>query len=387
MPPQACFAERLVNVRGWLDGGFAVSEAKQGREQNTEIHQRLRRVREVLGYASIEVASLLGVGKLRVDSWESGKRTPSELELRELALVYGTGLEDLLGEGLIGRLILTNQFNEKPDDDLIDSFWGYVGIDLPGSVSTVWHPISRRNKEPLLCAKYAGSSKPGWAAIYTLSNRYLLVNLQRVVRIRLVNEAGLSDKIDLSPGVPPRGFSQEFCRRLKSYLDCDGNVVSRDQSFWDPVRRYMDSAYASASRRNLDRNLNETCIVRADGSLTWFDAEDRELAWLLDGFLHGTESVVSRFVDKGYEEVFYESVERLAMIDMPLLNVLDAYHSEFIWVWSIPDTTVDFEISSLGAFGGEMKYEEQWKHDLGLKDSDLEDSNSYSEHVECNADG
>jgi transcriptional regulator with XRE-family HTH domain len=60
--------------------------------------RRLRESREYLGLSQETVADQLGVPRASVSAMEAGKRKVSSMELRDLARLYRTSVEQLLGE-------------------------------------------------------------------------------------------------------------------------------------------------------------------------------------------------------------------------------------------------------------------------------------------------
>lgn len=60
--------------------------------------RRLRGSREYLGFSQDVVAEHLGIPRASVSALEVGKRKVSSIELRDLARLYRTSVEHLLGE-------------------------------------------------------------------------------------------------------------------------------------------------------------------------------------------------------------------------------------------------------------------------------------------------
>ena len=75
-------------------------EGKRSREADEAqtLAARLRESREYLGLSQESVAEHLGVPRASVSAMEAGKRKVSSMELRDLARLYRTSLEHLLGE-------------------------------------------------------------------------------------------------------------------------------------------------------------------------------------------------------------------------------------------------------------------------------------------------
>lgn len=60
--------------------------------------QKLRKLREEVGYSQGDVADRLDVSRPAVSSWESGKVRPRLNKLEQLADLFGTTVADLMGE-------------------------------------------------------------------------------------------------------------------------------------------------------------------------------------------------------------------------------------------------------------------------------------------------
>src|SRR5438552_2952908 len=60
--------------------------------------RRLRESREYVGLSQEAVAERLGVPRASVSAMEAGKRKVSSMELRDLARLYRTSIEQLIGE-------------------------------------------------------------------------------------------------------------------------------------------------------------------------------------------------------------------------------------------------------------------------------------------------
>jgi transcriptional regulator with XRE-family HTH domain len=76
------------------------ADAKRERQADDvqALARRLRESREYLGLSQEVVADRLGVPRASVSAIEAGKRKVSSMELRDLARLYRTSVEQLLGE-------------------------------------------------------------------------------------------------------------------------------------------------------------------------------------------------------------------------------------------------------------------------------------------------
>jgi len=75
------------------------TDAKRAQSDDIQaLARRLRESREYLGLSQEAVAERLGVPRASVSAMEAGKRKVSSMELRDLARLYRTSVEQLLGE-------------------------------------------------------------------------------------------------------------------------------------------------------------------------------------------------------------------------------------------------------------------------------------------------
>ena len=100
---------------------------------------RLRLAREAFGYTSDRLADELGIHFQTIKSWEDGAVMPTLPELRDLAVLYGTSVNDLSGDDtLVDRSVRSIYMT---GGEGIDGFWGHVGVFLPESRACRWYPI------------------------------------------------------------------------------------------------------------------------------------------------------------------------------------------------------------------------------------------------------
>jgi transcriptional regulator with XRE-family HTH domain len=89
--------------------------------------RRLRESREYLGLSQEAVAERLGVPRASVSAMEAGKRKVSSMELRDLARLYRTSIEQLLGEEpdqdpVVGALYRTTRNLTQEDREQVLRF-------------------------------------------------------------------------------------------------------------------------------------------------------------------------------------------------------------------------------------------------------------------------
>jgi transcriptional regulator with XRE-family HTH domain len=81
----------------WKEIAMDTTEQPDATSEHEALGQRLRDAREFLGLSQEAVAAELKIPRASVSAMESGKRKVSSLELRDLARLYRTSVEILLG--------------------------------------------------------------------------------------------------------------------------------------------------------------------------------------------------------------------------------------------------------------------------------------------------
>jgi transcriptional regulator with XRE-family HTH domain len=110
---------------------MAEQTSEGGRNRQSDevqaLARRLRESREYLGLSQEVVAEHLGVPRASVSAMEAGKRKVSSMELRDLARLYRTSVEHLLGEEpeqdpVVGALYRTAKDLKQEDREQVLRF-------------------------------------------------------------------------------------------------------------------------------------------------------------------------------------------------------------------------------------------------------------------------
>ena len=71
--------------------------------------ERLKELRRQAGFTQAQLAQMLRTTQQTVGRWESGKVEPDIATLRDLAMIYGTSVDDILGQNpLTGAKTITS---------------------------------------------------------------------------------------------------------------------------------------------------------------------------------------------------------------------------------------------------------------------------------------
>ena len=105
---------------------------------------RLKELRAKFNMTQKDLADRLSMSQQAIAKWENGTAEPTVKNLRELAIIFGIGVDDLLGNSPVVKTILLCHCEPKEDEDLeIDGFWGNLGIKIKSQKKSRWYPITQ----------------------------------------------------------------------------------------------------------------------------------------------------------------------------------------------------------------------------------------------------
>ena len=58
-----------------------------------DLGNTLQKLRKERGYSQVELSEILGVTRFTVANWETGRRTPSIMQLRKLSAIFNVSLD------------------------------------------------------------------------------------------------------------------------------------------------------------------------------------------------------------------------------------------------------------------------------------------------------
>ena len=286
--------------------------------------KRLKDLRGKFRLTQAELAERLGVSQQTVARWERGGAEPSLAALRDLATLLGTSVDDLVEFEATGHRVTSQRYWVLGEKEVMDGFWGHLGLLLPGKESCQWYPITigecRRISSNLEVDLESGT----WLVVTTLNNRALVINPDAVLRIRLLDDAAdqpSDDAWQLSwDGY--EGLSAETYRAMSEY-------------FWDPEAFEVNNS--EVMKKNVEKNievleLDERCATEfldftyvhlSNGTRAGFVAEGEGLFSLtMDADCQRPEKV--SLTNEFSGELNYFPPRRVALVDMPLTRYQDA---------------------------------------------------------------
>ena len=145
---------------------------------------RLKDLRAASGKTQAQIAKLLDTTQQTYARWESGKAEPPLAALRELALIFSTTVDHILGR--TASRPQTTRYHLFADD--ADGFWGHLGLKLPSAGHTKWYPITVGEADRMRRILTGGFDTAEWAVIQTLNNRMLAFRPKQMQRIWLLDD-------------------------------------------------------------------------------------------------------------------------------------------------------------------------------------------------------
>lgn len=147
-------------------------------------YTKIKLLRSMSRTQAEELSDKVGITVERLREIENGGEV-TNAELCDIAILLGTGVDDLLGENPFCTQIATmDDFLEDDDEDQISGFWGHVGILPKGSSEYSWYPISA-----VAYRRVQGQMRNERLVIPCMNNTLLYINTSNIKSILLLDEA------------------------------------------------------------------------------------------------------------------------------------------------------------------------------------------------------
>lgn len=283
--------------------------------------ERIRQLRESCNFTQKQLAEMMQTTQQTVGRWESGKAEPSLTALRDLAVIFATSTDDLLGTNPLSRQITTS-LPLIYDMGESSGFWGHVGILLYGQENTHWYPITLSEANRIGTALSNADSDQTWINLTTLNNRCLAINLPKIRRIWLLDDACDQPNDWVINHNEYSGLPLEVYRGLDDYFSCDEEWESNtSEAYRQTIKDVVDDLKLNEDKAY--KYLHDTNLYLADGEYIsyWFEGSD------LWGFIESIDmefwSSMVRFTDLSGREIYFPIIS-LSMVDMPLIDIMDA---------------------------------------------------------------
>lgn len=321
---------------------------------------RLKELRQAAGYSQAQLAELLKTSQQTIGRWESGAAEPNLQKLRDLAMIFGVGIDDLLGK--TGAKPATTTYHLF-GDGVTDGFWGHVGLLLDGRSQSIWFPVTVGTVQRL---ESALSGDADWVSFPTLANNLVAFRPETVRKISLLDDAADGPDGDWTQDFPYQGLPLETYRAFGTLSetpldkadweeavaalpkrDRKGDLQPGDPDKWkafsdelaaetfqgeasDDFIRIVASAFVEAGLHDSEAyysGLHYSQIHLVGGEEHAFWVENESLAeFTLDVDIEVVPRLVRFEQFGGAPEVYFPS-RMLSAVVMPLIDVMEAQGS------------------------------------------------------------
>lgn len=313
---------------------------------------RLKELRQSMGYTQEQLAAMLKTTQQSIARWETGKVEPNISALRDLAIIFGTSVDDLLG---------INPFSNKPisnhyilNDENGEHFWGHVGVMLPGQQLSQWYPITLKEANRISTALYNIETESQWIQIATLNNRMLVINglAAKCIQILDDNADQVTDDWDLGWD-SYQGYSPEVYRALAEwYSDSDEEY---SEAFTKTIEDIIEEE--ELTEELIWERIIKTIVHFRDGSTQSLWVEEVNL-WQIVSGLEWDQMHIFDLSNNCQGLDRYISSASVHMIDMPLYQVVDAAKAEHQELMTEIEKTEAVEKGKKGRTGPRKKSQE-----------------------------
>lgn len=222
----------------------------------------LKKLRLKRGLSQTDLAARFGVAKTLVSQWERGWESADDKTVKELAVLFQTSADDVLGKAI-------------PVEEWADSPFAIqeAGEELFGTIRLKFrqgdeldYPLSHRARESLLSQlskleslRGRSDSRP-WLVPWTLNNLMLVINPARLRELTIIH-----DDEEASPAyVHPQAY-----REIESWDYDRGDIGPMLQQEIDRLIDLHNGDEPAAIR-----SATETRVVFEDGTESWYLIED-----------------------------------------------------------------------------------------------------------------
>ncbi len=270
-----------------------------------------------------ELARALGTTQQTVARWEAGKAEPNVATLRELAMIFATTVDALVGGAPPSTRHSPTTYGLL-SGGAQEPLWGHAGVLLPGHAKSRWFPINELHARRI--ARLLDAGQAGWLTFASLDNRLVAVKVANVTKVCLLEREADRPRADWDVRWgEDAGIPLDFYRVLDGHLVADAEP---DASIPSTLVAVVREAVATQGwdRETLVRMTRDATLWLADGTTPGPASMAPVHLWeLLVGIEHGTAPRVLRIDDEGRH---YYPAERVALLQMPLLHVLAAGESD-----------------------------------------------------------
>lgn len=263
----------------------------------------LKNLRTKTNLTQKELAERMGTTQQTIARWENGKTPLNVDQIRDLCTVLNCSPKQLLGD-------LRDQTDSKQGPYIFPRLgapYGTLKLSLMMGLEKEY-PIDNANREDLLVQLSEGftertdQSDAMWLALWTLDNRYLIINPRQLRKVELI-----SDDVEAMPSWE----CEEVYQALELWPQGDF-----DPSVADACRAIIDSQ----GLYEVQALVSELCATLDDGSEHRANLSEATAyaLWELTG--SGLSDERKSFVelnDEGFERTMFLNHDSIALLDLP----------------------------------------------------------------------
>jgi len=288
--------------------------------------KKFKEFRQAHGYTQGKVAEMLRTTQQTIARWESGQAEPSLAALRDIAVIFSTSVDDLLGTNPFSDAAVTNSYFSLDDSE--EHFWGHLGVLLPGERYTRWYPITLKQARYVEAAIIQLDSQEPWLAVSTLNNRMLLINVPEVHRIYVLDDNADPVSDDWELGWDSyQGHSLEVYRALSNWAM---GTPDDEEEFSDPFKEGLEELIKeeNLTEELVHERVIDTHLHFTNGQLHRCTPDQDKLFSALIQAKCSSSSLVFDLSEPDEGLASYVPGKVIRMLDMPLYQVIDAAKQE-----------------------------------------------------------
>ncbi len=274
--------------------------------------KQLKELRESRGLTQKQLAELVGTTQQTVGRWENGKAEPSLSTLSDLAMIFGTSVDSVLGKSADRT---TNAYYLYTSDEE-DGFWGHIGIRLVGQDITTWHPISCHESQRI---PRVFEADPEWVYIETLNNRALFVDVNKVQKIIFLDDAADGTEDFEIPWDGYDGLPAEMYQGMLNIALEYGDESSYSESFTESVMQFVREKQLDSA--DLETLLLDTQLHNEAGGIVSSYIDSSSLV-ALQMEVDGSHKAPKLIPLQENDNLTFYPASQLSMISAPLFTLL-----------------------------------------------------------------
>lgn len=283
--------------------------------------KRLIGLRKSIGYTLEYVAEQVGMTPDTIDQWETGQEKPSIQALRDLAVVYGVCVEDLLGTNPLKmeRIATVLEYRAGGKKGTHDGYWGDLGLLLPGAEKSIWYPITS-DTEAMVTLRLSVADEDDWLFVPTLRSRFLMLRPSAFRQIRLLHDDGDQPIDDWNMTWDCAGMPLETYRGLMEYVTDD---PSFKETTSEKFRRMIETLVGvDENKERVEQTTLFTRVHDTAGKMFTYEAKEETLAQIALQYGPDSMPTIICLPDMHEPSHRYYPAGQICLIDAPLLSIM-----------------------------------------------------------------